>query len=229
MSFGTEESITHKPKLKGDRGIIMGFYAVAKLKGGGTQFEFMSASDINKIRDGSQGYKMAVRHNKQDTPWIANYEAMGRKSAIRRLCNYLPMSVELANAVALEGRAERNESQGLEGALDGEFTIMPDDAPAGAYNTDTGEVNDPVTGELIDGDGVVPPKEIEHQQAMPDQIANATRAAAQHQAELADRQGTAERAERTAAPAQQQRQPDPEPEPERAPAPRRAQLPIDEE
>ena len=127
--FGTEERIEHRPNLTGGRGDVIGFYAVAKLVGGGTQFEFMSSSEINVIRDGSQGYKTARKYNKTDTPWISNYEEMGRKTVIRRLCKYLPMSIELANAVALEGRAERNEAQELDGVLDGDFTVLPDDAP----------------------------------------------------------------------------------------------------
>lgn len=136
VSFGTDESIMHKPRLDGDRGKIVGFYAVAKLKDGGTQLEFMPASDVNAIRDGSQGYRTAVRFAKPgqslNTPWATNYEEMGRKTVIRRLCKYLPMSIELANAAALDERADRNETQGLgaviDGAvIDGELTIAPPD------------------------------------------------------------------------------------------------------
>lgn len=170
VNFGTEESIEHRPKLDGERGDIIGFYAVAKLKDGGTQFEFMSASDVNKIRDNSQGYKTAMRYDKKDTPWITSYEQMGRKTVIRRLCNYLPMSIELATATALETRAERNEGQDLENVLDGNFSVMPDDAPPLDYDPSTGEVIEGDTGGQDATGDVVPPKEIEHQQAAPDQI-----------------------------------------------------------
>lgn len=141
VMFGTDESVTHRPKLQGDRGHIVGFYAVAKLVGGGTQFEFMSTSDVNKIRDGSQGYKTAIRFNKQDTPWISSYEQMGRKTVIRRLCNYLPMSIELANAVALEGRAEKNESQSLDQVLAGDYSLVSDEVEHD-FDPDTGEVHE---------------------------------------------------------------------------------------
>lgn len=145
VSFGTDESIVHKPRLDGDRGDIVGFYAVAKLVGGGTQFEFMSTTDVNKIRDGSQGYKTAIRFNKQDTPWISSYEQMGRKTVIRRLCNYLPMSIEMAGAIALEGRAERNEAQGLDQVLNGDYHVMPESEVETTF--------DPETGEIADNDG----------------------------------------------------------------------------
>jgi recombination protein RecT len=128
VDFGTEESIVHKPKLDGDRGEIIGFYAVAKLQGGGTQFEYMTLGEVERIRDGSQGYSTAKRFAKDmgviNSPWATNFEEMGRKTAIRRLCKYLPMSVELAGAVALDGRADRGESQGLDGVLDGEFSVI---------------------------------------------------------------------------------------------------------
>ncbi len=126
IDYGTADQIVHKPFLRGDRGKIAGFYAVAKLKGGGVQFEFMSVAEINAVRDGSQGYQTAKRFNKTNTPWISNYEEMGKKTVIRRLAKYLPMSIELANAVALDGRAEGGEAQGLDRVLDGDFTVLPD-------------------------------------------------------------------------------------------------------
>lgn len=138
VSFGTEESIMHKPKLDGARGKIVGFYAVAKLKDGGTQLEFMSASEVNAIRDGSQGYRTAVRFAKPgqapNSPWATDYDEMGRKTVIRRLCKYLPMSIELANAASLDERADRNETQGLGAVIDGEFASV--DADDEAEETD---------------------------------------------------------------------------------------------
>jgi recombination protein RecT len=131
ISLGTHEDIVHKMFLGGDRGHIVGFYAVAQLKDGGTQFEFMSASDVNAIRDGSQGYKTAVRFAKPgvalNTPWDTNYDQMGCKTVARRLTKWLPMSIELANASALDERADRNQTQGLDAVLDGEFSIVAEE------------------------------------------------------------------------------------------------------
>lgn len=133
VSYGTDESISHKPKLDGPRGAIIGFYAVAKLIGGGTQFEFMSLSEVEAIRDKSQGYKSAKFFAKQgedpNTPWFTNFPEMGRKTLIRRLCKYLPMSIELAGAVALDERASTSMAQDLDNVLEGEFFVMPTDDP----------------------------------------------------------------------------------------------------
>ena len=48
--YGTEERLEHRPVLRG-RGDVIGFYAVAKLVGGGCAFEFMSREDVDAIRD----------------------------------------------------------------------------------------------------------------------------------------------------------------------------------
>ena len=106
VDYGTDDRIIHKPYMDGDAGDIRGFYAVAKLRGGGTQFEFMPTSRVNVIRDGSQGYIQAKRYNNSN-PWISNYDEMGRKTLIRRLTKYLPMSIELAGAVSLDERGDR--------------------------------------------------------------------------------------------------------------------------
>ncbi|NUB24648.1 recombinase RecT [Azospirillum brasilense] len=125
VEYGTADSITHKPNLNGKPGAPLGVYAVAKLKGGGYQFEWMSLEQVNAIRDESQGYKTAKRFNSDKNPWITNWEEMARKTVIRRLCKYLPMSVELAAAAALEGRAERGETQGLSQVLEGtEYNVL---------------------------------------------------------------------------------------------------------
>ncbi|HYF89015.1 recombination protein RecT [Azospirillum sp.] len=153
IDYGTADSITHKPFLAGDRGKITGFYAVAKLKGGGVQFEFMSVAEVNAVRDGSQGYQTAKRFNKSNTPWMTNYEEMGKKTVIRRLAKYLPMSIEMANAVVLDGRAEAGETQGLDRVLDGDFTVVGSDevAPEQEPQAEQAETpHDPETGEVVE-------------------------------------------------------------------------------
>ncbi|MGK4923311.1 recombinase RecT [Bordetella hinzii] len=88
------------------------------------------------IRDASQGWKQAKRYGKtENTPWGAHYAEMGRKTVLRRLFKYLPVSIELANAAALDELNARGESQALDNVLEGDYiTPAPgddtDDAPA---------------------------------------------------------------------------------------------------
>lgn len=107
FAYGLEEELVHRPAMA-QRGHVIGFYAVAKLVGGGHCFEFMSVDEVNFIRD-----KAAEKNRaKKDAsgrpiitgPWSDNYVEMGRKTALRRLFKYLPISIEnLAFANAIEG------------------------------------------------------------------------------------------------------------------------------
>jgi len=133
--YGLDERLDHKPLL-GNRGSIIAFYAVAKLKDGGHAFEVMSVDQVQTIRDNSQGYKAALRYAKRDQggnitylnhPWHNHFVEMGRKTLIRRIFKYLPISIELASAVRLDEMHEDGQAQHMETALDGEFSIVPDD------------------------------------------------------------------------------------------------------
>lgn len=126
VEYGVEDKIKHLPLIEGEPGPPLGVYAVAKMKGGGYQFEWMSVAQINKIRDESQGYKTAIRFKNDNTPWISNWEEMAKKTVIRRLCKYLPMSIEMANVLALDARAEAGKTQ-IE-LVEGEFQVLTEDA-----------------------------------------------------------------------------------------------------
>ncbi|MFY3553345.1 recombinase RecT [Achromobacter insolitus] len=128
-AYGLDERLEHRPAL-GDRGEIIAFYAVAKLVGGGHAFEVMSNQQVLDIRDASQGWKQAKRYGKtENSPWGGHYAEMGRKTVLRRLFKYLPVSIELANAAALDDLNARGESQALDNVLDGDYiTPAPDDS-----------------------------------------------------------------------------------------------------
>ncbi|OYV62781.1 MAG: hypothetical protein B7Z72_14885, partial [Gemmatimonadetes bacterium 21-71-4] len=75
LEYGLEEKLRHVPYLKGDRGAVIGYYAVAHLKDGGHAFDFMPNSEVLEIRNASQGYKQAIasaeKYKKTAThPWI---------------------------------------------------------------------------------------------------------------------------------------------------------------
>lgn len=136
MDYMNPDRSFHKPCMTGDRGEFIGAWALARFKDGGMAFDFMPKADIDRIRDGSQGYRTAKQFNNQNTPWITNYDQMARKTAVRRLAKMLPLSVEMAAAVALDERDDRRASQGMgrqmQTALEmGEFDIaaVVDDSP----------------------------------------------------------------------------------------------------
>lgn len=113
--YGLHEELKHIP-AEGDRGDITHFYAVAHMKDGGHAFEVMTRKQVEKIRD--QGNKNPV--------WSEHFEEMGRKTAIRRLAKYLPLSVEFATGIAQDGQVAPTLE--TDGALTADFTVLDDDA-----------------------------------------------------------------------------------------------------
>ena len=92
--------LTHKPCLDGDPGEMRLVYGVACLKDGGHQFELMTKAQIEKIRMISQTGK------KNFGPWRDHYGEMARKTVVKRLAKYLPISVELTDAIDNDNKAE---------------------------------------------------------------------------------------------------------------------------
>ncbi|PRD80475.1 recombinase RecT [Burkholderia multivorans] len=134
-AFGLDEKLEHKPAMSA-RGRVIAFYAVAKLVGGGHAFEVMSAEQVNEIRDASQNYKFA--RDKEKTVWGQHYEEMGRKTVLRRLFKYLPVSIELASAAAIDDVGASGRSQALDTVLDGDYITPTDDE-----QDDDGEIDPP--------------------------------------------------------------------------------------
>ena len=99
--YGLEEHLRHIPSEEDNPGELTHVYAIAHLKGGGHVFEVMTKKQVDKVRAMSKTGKFG--------PWADHYEAMARKTVIRRLAKYLPMSVQMAQAVDIDERAERND------------------------------------------------------------------------------------------------------------------------
>lgn len=101
FNFASGDPPRHSFDLKQDRGDIIAFYAVAKFKDGSFYWDMMTLAEVEEIRDKSQGWMSAKRFNKEaDSPWGANFVEMGKKTVIRRISKYLPMSVQKAAALA---------------------------------------------------------------------------------------------------------------------------------
>ena len=69
--LGLEPDIQHVPASTADRGPVTHVYAVAKLKGGGIQFEVMSRAEIEKVRSTSKAGNSG--------PWASHWDEMAKK------------------------------------------------------------------------------------------------------------------------------------------------------
>jgi recombination protein RecT len=106
--LGLNPSLEHTPAWEEvDPGTLRFVYAVAKLKDGGTQFEVMSKVQVDNIRARSKASGSG--------PWVTDYEEMARKTVVRRLFKYLPVSVEMAQALEIQASTEAGEFVTLDG------------------------------------------------------------------------------------------------------------------
>lgn len=92
--LGLNPTLKHVPTMDGDKGEFIGSYAVAHFKDGGYQMQFMPKAEIEKRRNASPGGKSKY------SPWNNYYEEMANKTVIRNMWKYLPISVEVQQAVA---------------------------------------------------------------------------------------------------------------------------------
>lgn len=77
----------HQPNWFGERGPMIGVYAVARMKDGAVVVELMDMEQIAKVR--------AVSRNSGKGPWTEWFEEMAKKSVLRRIAKYLPSSADL--------------------------------------------------------------------------------------------------------------------------------------
>lgn len=111
--LGLHPDIKHRPSAMANRGPVTFVYAVAQLQGGGVQFEVMSRAEIEAVRSQS---KAGTRG-----PWVTHWEEMARKTVVRRLFKYLPVSTEALRAVEVDEKSDRGEAVTESDFLDAAF------------------------------------------------------------------------------------------------------------
>lgn len=140
VRYGLDAVLEHVPDFEAeDRGALTFVYAVAKLKDGGTQFEVMSRREVEEIRARSKA--------KDDGPWKTDYEAMAKKSVLRRLFKLLPVSIELQRAVGLDEQADIGVLQNNAALIDAEYARVEDGAQLEGPADAGGEEGAPVTSD----------------------------------------------------------------------------------
>jgi recombination protein RecT len=87
--LGTAQSVRHVQKL-GNKGKVVGAYAVATLHNGVKMVEVMDIEELNAIRDTSESYKAFVDGKIKACVWNTYPTEMYRKTTLRRIVKYLP-------------------------------------------------------------------------------------------------------------------------------------------
>lgn len=128
--LGLEPKLVHRPAWdaegREDAKKVRFVYAVARFKDGSFQFVVLSRKEIEALRRRSKA--------SDSGPWVTDWVEMAKKTAIRRLSKYLPMSVEMAKALDLQAAAEA-----------GDFTILDEDPLPTVITEQEGGQNAPST------------------------------------------------------------------------------------
>lgn len=136
--YGDDEKIIHVPAPDVDPGKITFCYAISHIKGGGIQREVMSRAQLD-------GHRTRFSHN--NPVWESDFDEMCRKTLVRRIVKYLPMSPEMAIAIEKDDTVAIGDSQRNWAILDASYEPRP--LPLDAEKMKA-ELDKPTEGEAIE-------------------------------------------------------------------------------
>lgn len=128
IDYGLNQTLTHKPLLKGDRGEVIGYYAVYHLDTGGNSFIFMTKDEV---------LEHAKRFSKtySSGPWQTDFDAMAKKTVIKQLLKYAPLSIELQKATSMDETVKTEISDDMslveDEGIEADFTEVSDEIVEG--------------------------------------------------------------------------------------------------
>ena len=128
LAYGLEQTLKHKPNFS-DRGDSIGYYAVYKLTNDGEAFVYMTKDEILKFaKEKSKTFGSG--------PWQTDFDAMAKKTVIKQLLKYAPISIEIQKAIVQD---ETSKSR-----FEKDMDLVEDDGvidiSATEVDVDTGEV-----------------------------------------------------------------------------------------
>lgn len=109
FNYGLNPDLIHIPKFDAKKRKITHVYCVVKMKSGGHIFDVMSRDEIEEHK---KRYSHAAK--RKDSVWEKEWEAMAKKTVIRKTLKLVPQSPDLRMAVTMDERAEVGMEQKLE-------------------------------------------------------------------------------------------------------------------
>jgi len=107
---GLEPVLKHRAIVEPEPNKLTHVYAIIEMVNGGRQHEVMTRKQIETVQSQSRAGGGG--------PWVSHFEEMAKKTVLRKMLKYAPMSAEIARAVALDEMAVGNIDQ----AHDATFT-----------------------------------------------------------------------------------------------------------
>jgi len=99
---GLEQRLVHRPNAspdaRKDKEHLRYVYAVVAYRTGAKDFRVMTMAEVESHRQRSRA--------KDNGPWVTDYIPMSLKTVCKALCKWLPLSPEMADALAREAEAE---------------------------------------------------------------------------------------------------------------------------
>lgn len=148
LEYGLEEKLRHIPSTDEDPGQVTHVYAVAKLVDGGIQYEVMTRAEVEAIRRRSRAGGSG--------PWVSDWNEMARKTVLRRLFKYLPMSIEMADSLAVDDDDHAEKVVTADRVLDLNARLAAETTTKAipAQPAQEWPQANPETGEMVDSRGV---------------------------------------------------------------------------
>lgn len=144
LAYGFEPTLIHKPYLEGDRGDVRGFYAAVILKDGGKSAYWMTVEDAKRY-----GRRYSKAYN--SGPWQTDPEAMAKKSCLRQVLKYAPMSTDVNTALERDGKVLSFDDNKIDSNV-----ITIEDVEESAEEIIEGATPEALDeGATVDSDGVI--------------------------------------------------------------------------
>jgi len=103
LKLGTDRYIDHEPATEVDRGNVIGYYAVAKLSSGASNFCYMTVEDARRWRD---HYSKPDKFGKRGV-WDTDFDAMAKKTCIKQVLKYMPKSIDMIRILEADETVKR--------------------------------------------------------------------------------------------------------------------------
>ena len=85
--LGLNPKLIHKPYMQGNRGAAVAYYAMYRMRDGGSNFEVMSKDDVVE-------FAKAKSKAFNNGPWRTDFNAMAKKTALKQVLKYAPIHSE---------------------------------------------------------------------------------------------------------------------------------------
>ena len=139
--LGLDPKLRHVP-AKGDRGKVVCYYAFYKTKDGDFDFEVASKREMEAHK---------TKYSKaRNSPWVTDFDSMAKKTLIKRVLKYAPVSTEIARQIQTDESVKSFDPHAGDDLMK-DLTLAPNEIIDAEFEVSEVKEDpgiDPVTGEV---------------------------------------------------------------------------------